>query len=99
MSIVVKACLLLFTGTALGLGYNAWPALGLGSSIHGEILGGSVDVVSYAIGLIVGMVLWQAGSVQWAALPTQMHQYLMSQMHFYQFIALGAGCLFVLVYV
>lgn len=99
MSVLVRACFLLFAGIALALGYNAWPALGSVNSDANNILGENIDVVSYAIGLIAGMALWQVGSVQWAALPTQLHQYLMSQMHFYQFVAIGAGCLFVLVYI
>ena len=55
-------------------------------------------MVSYAIGLLVGMILWQIGSVQWAQLPTRMHQYFIAQMPVYRFVLMGGACVLVLMY-
>lgn len=93
----VRVCVLLVAGLALGIGYNAWPGAG-GADYASADGNGTFDVVSYASGLVVGMMLWQIGSVPWSALPARLHQYLMSQMHFYQFAMMGAACLFVLIY-
>jgi hypothetical protein len=86
-------------GLALGLAFNTWPiaeearfALGNG------VAAGGIDMFSYGAGLVAGMMLWQIGSVPWAALPKQMHLFLVSKVEFYKFIALGSACVAILFY-
>ena len=99
MSGLVKVTFLLFFGLVLGFSYNAWPVV---SNAPYGVAGASdlqaVDIISYAAGLVVGMVLWQIGSVPWSAVPARLRAYLASQLHFCQFVMMGAACIAVLVY-
>jgi hypothetical protein len=97
MSGLVKASFLLFVGLALGICYNAWPIAGNAVvTATGEMV--AIDMMSYVAGLLVGMTLWQIGSVPWVELPLKIQQYLAAQMHFYQFVAVGGACVLVLIY-
>ncbi|MFY0611589.1 MAG: hypothetical protein JXQ99_08715 [Hyphomicrobiaceae bacterium] len=99
MSGVVKVLVLMLTGFMLGVGFNTWPVVDEAAfSIGGDILPSGLDPVSYGIGLFVGMMLWQIGSVPWAALPERFHKFLVEQMPFYRFVVMGTACLLVLIY-
>jgi hypothetical protein len=91
MSGVVKASFLLFVGLALGVCFNEWPITGDAVvTATGDL--GVIDMMSYAAGLVAGMVLWQIGSVPWVELPGKVQHYMAAQMHFYQFVVVGGAC-------
>lgn len=98
MSGIVRLMVSLVVGLALGISYNAWPIAGDVSFASGRSAVHTIDIMSYVSGMMVGIVLWQISSVPWAQLPQQVNAYLASQMHFYQFVVLGAACVAVLVY-
>ncbi len=102
MTAFVKIFLLLFVGLALGIAYNAWPlaTTGLLPSPGPAANAGveHLEMFSYATGLIVGMMLWQIGTVQWGSMPARLQSYLLSQMQLYQFVLMGGACLAVLIY-
>ena len=86
-------------GLAIGIGLDTWPILGGGNiASDSRFVTAGVDMISYATGLFVGMILWQIGSVQWAQLPTRLHQYFMAQMPVYRFLLMGGACVLVLIY-
>lgn len=99
MSGIVRFLLSVIVGLALGISYNAWPVDGGGGgmSISGTPLQ-ALDIMSYVSGMLVGMGLWQIGSVPWSALPQRASTFLASQVHFYQFIAFGGACVAIFVY-
>lgn len=99
MSGVVRLMVSLVVGLVLGIGYNAWPIDTQGAFATGA--SGAIqhlDIMSYCSGMLVGILLWQISSVPWAALPQRVNTYLASQMHFYQFVALGGACVAILAY-
>ncbi|MFT7577034.1 MAG: hypothetical protein ACI9XZ_003427 [Alphaproteobacteria bacterium] len=99
MSWLVRGLVLLMFGLALGLAFNTWPIAEEARFATGNgVTANSIDIFSYGAGLVVGMMLWQIGSVPWAALPKQMHHFLVSKMEFYKFIALGSACVAILFY-
>ncbi len=89
----------MMSGLAIGVAFDTWPILDDGIFDRGSRLNAAgIDMVSYAIGLLVGMILWQIGSVQWTQLPTRMHQYFIAQMPVYRFVLMGGACVLVLMY-
>ena len=97
MSRLVKASFVLFVGLALGVCFNARAITGDAVlTATGDL--GAIDILSYAAGLVAGMVLWQIGSVPWVELPGKVQHYLAAQMHFYQFAVIGGACILVLIY-
>ena len=54
--------------------------------------------VPYALFLLAGMVLWQIASVPWGELPGRVRRYLLSMTYIYQFMAIGAACIAVLIF-
>ena len=98
MSSITKLLVLAFFGLATGVVYNEW------SATLPETIGGPgqpltrIDLQSYGVGLVAGMVLWQIASVPWGELPGRVRRYLLSKTHIYQFMAIGAACLAVLIY-
>jgi len=99
MSGVVKVLMLMLTGLLLGVGFNTWPVIDDAAfAIGTDALARGLDPVSYGIGLFVGMMLWQIGSVPWASLPERFHQFLVAQMPLYRFVVMGSACIFVLLY-
>jgi len=100
MSGLVKVLVLLFVGLALGVGYNAWPIAG-GAYLSATGTAGvapAIDIISYATGITVGMLLWQLGSVPWVEMPVHVQKYLASKMEFYQLLIFGGACIGVLLY-
>lgn len=96
---LVKFAFLVFIGLALAMGYNAWPIAADGTlPIVGRGGPATLDVMSYAGGLITGMLLWQVGTVPWLELPTRIHTYLAAQVQFYQFVLFGGACVAILFY-
>ena len=95
----VQVLVLLLIGLALGIGFNE-SSIGAEFGLVSASASGAarLDMTSYAAGLLVGMLLWQVGSVPWGALPARLQSYLVSQVHFYQFMAIGAACVAVLIY-
>ena len=72
MSGLVKASFVLFVGLALGVCFNAWPITGYAVvTATGDL--GEIDMLSYAAGLVAGMVLWRISSVPWVELPGKVH--------------------------
>lgn len=86
-------------GLGLGVAVDTWPIVDEGAFERGTRLGATgIDLVSYGIGLLVGMMLWQIGSVRWAQLPYRLHKYFISQMPLYRFVLMGSACILVLIY-
>lgn len=86
-------------GLGLGVILDSWPILDDSAFERGNGFGVTgIDMVSYGIGLLVGMVLWQIGSVRWAMLPFRLHKYFVSQMPLYRFVLMGSACILVLIY-
>ena len=99
MSGIVKVLVLMLTGLMLGVGFNTWPIVDdVAFPIGGSALERGLDPLSYGVGLFVGMMLWQIGSVPWSTLPERVHKFLAEQMPVYSFVVMGAACLFVLVF-
>lgn len=99
MSSLVRVLLLMMAGLAIGVALDTWPILDQGLLVSdSRFVAAGIDMISYATGLFVGMILWQIGSVQWAQLPTRMHQYFMEQMPIYRFLLMSGACLLVLIY-
>ena len=89
----------MMTGLAIGVAFDTWPILEDGFFDRRHVVDANgIDMASYAIGLLIGMILWQFGSVQWAQLPTRMHQYFVAQMPLYRFVLMGGACVLVLIY-
>lgn len=99
MSIVVRLLVLMVLGLALGLAFNSWPiAEDARHALGNGVTPGSLDMISYGAGLAAGMMLWQVGSVPWAAMPKHFHRFLVSKVEFYKFIAVASACIAVLIY-
>lgn len=98
MSSFAKLLVLVFFGIAAGVAFNEWSAT-LPKTVGGP---GQVfsllDLKSYGVGLVAGILLWQIGSVPWGQLPGRFRQYLLSKTHIYQFAMIGAACVLVLIY-
>ena len=94
MSSFVRVLVLMMTGLGLGGAFDTWPTVERGIRLGAT----GIDMVSYAIGLLVGMMLWQIGSVRWATLPYRLHKYFVSQMPLYRFVLMGSACILVLIY-
>jgi hypothetical protein len=98
MSGLVKLLLLAFFGLAVGVIYNEWSA-----SLPETVAGPGqpltrLDLQSYGVGLVAGMLLWQIGAVPWNELPGRVRRYLLSKTHIYQFVVVSAACVAVLIY-
>lgn len=90
---------MMLAGLGLGVAFNTWPVLDEATFADESGFGISgLDIISYAIGLLVGMMLWQISSVRWAAMPYRVHKYFVSQMPVYRFVVLASACVLVLVY-
>jgi len=98
MSSVAKLFVLVFFGVVAGVAFNEW------SATLPKTVGGPgqplarLDLQSYGVGLIAGILLWQIGSVPWGELPGRVRHYLLSKTHIYQFAMIGAACVLVLIY-
>jgi hypothetical protein len=98
MSGIFKLLVLTFFGLAAGIVYNEW------SASLPETVGGPgqpltrLDLQSYGVGLVAGIVLWQIGAAPWNELPGRVRRYLLSKTYIYQFIVVSAACVAVLIY-
>ena len=98
MSSIVKLLVIAFFGVAASVVYNEW------SATLPEIIGGPgqpltrLDLQSYGVGLVAGIVLWELASVPWAELPARVRRYLLSETQIYLFLIVTAACMAVLIY-
>lgn len=99
MSTFVRLLVLTVLGLAFGLAFNDLPlAEDARYALGNGITPGSIDMFSYGAGLVTGMILWQVGSIPWAAMPKHFHQFLVSKVEFYKFLAIASACVAVLIY-
>jgi hypothetical protein len=98
MSSFAKLLVLVFFGMAVGVAFNEWSAT-LPKTVGGPGQALSrLDLQSYGVGLVAGMLLWQIGIVPWGELPGRFRQYLLAKTRIYQFAVIGAACVLVLIY-
>ena len=87
-------------GLLLGVAYNETEPMSdvAGATGIAQIPIG-LELTSYGAGMIIGMMLWQIGSVPWRQLPRRFNRFLASKFEFYKFIIMATGCLVVLFYI